>query len=73
MPTYWDKRNLVQFATFAKHLGFYPGPAAIKAFEEQLKPYKTSKGAIQFPYNQPLPGELITQIAKWAADHQEFI
>lgn len=68
MPTYWNQRNIVHFAGFKKHIGFYPGPQAIEMFEEHLKEYKTSKGAIQFPYNKPLPAELITKIAEWCND-----
>lgn len=71
MPTYWKNRNLVQFAAFSKHLGFYPGPEAIEAFQDELKDYKTSKGAIQFPYNKQLPDQLIEQIANWVSKHQE--
>ena len=63
MPTYWNQHNIVHFAGFKKHIGFYPGPQAI-----EMKEYKTSKGAIQFPYNKPLPAELITEIAKWCND-----
>lgn len=65
MPTYWKKRNLIQFAAFKKHIGLYPGPEAVEAFADKLKGYKTSKGAIQFPYNKPLPIQLITEIALW--------
>lgn len=65
MPTYWKKHNLIQFAAFKKHIGLYPGPKAIEIFSDHLKAYKTSKGAIQFPYDQPLPLELIAQIAQW--------
>ena len=68
MPTYWNQHNIVHFAGFKKHIGFYPGPQAIEMFEERLKEYKTSKGAIQFPYSKPLPAELITEIAKWCND-----
>ena len=68
MPTYWNQHNIVHFAGFKKHIGFYPGPQAIEMFEERLKEYKTSKGAIQFPYNKPLPAELITEISKWCND-----
>lgn len=64
MPTYWKKRNLIQFAAFKKHLGLYPGPEAVKFFAENLKDFKTSKGAIQFPYNKPMPLELIAEIVK---------
>lgn len=65
MPTYWKKRNLIQFAAFKKHIGLYPGPEAVEVFADKLKAYKTSKGAIQLPYNKPLPLELITEIALW--------
>lgn len=65
MPTYWKKRNLIQFAAFKKHIGLYPGPEAVEAFAGRLREYKTSKGAIQFPYDKPLPLGLIAEIAKW--------
>lgn len=65
MPTYWKKRNLIQFAAFRNHIGVYPGPEAVAAFSDRLKDYKTSKGAIRFPYDKPLPFELIAEIAKW--------
>ena len=65
MPTYWKKRNLIQFAAFKKHVGLYPGPAAVEAFADQLNGYRTSKGTIQFPYDKPLPLDLIAEIAKW--------
>lgn len=65
MPTYWKKRNLIHFAAFKKHIGLYPGPEAVEAFADKLKEYKTSKGTIQFPFDKPLPLELIKEIARW--------
>lgn len=65
MPTFWDKQNIIHFAAAKNHLGIYPGPAVIEAFAERLSEYKTSKGAIQFPFAKPLPLELIGDIAKW--------
>lgn len=65
MPTYWRKQNIIQFAAFKKHIGLYPGPEAVEFFAERLEGYKTSKGTIQFPYDKPLPLELIGEIAKW--------
>jgi len=62
MPTFKMKGNLVHFADNKNHLGFYPSPSGVVEFEEQLKDYKHSKGAIQFPYNQELPVELIKKI-----------
>lgn len=69
MPTYWKKRNLIQFAAFQKHIGLYPGPAAVEAFADRLKGYKTSKGAIQLPYDKPLPLDLIAEIAAWCGQN----
>lgn len=68
MPTYWDKHNIIHFAAFKKHIGIYPGPLAIETFAKQLTDYKTSKGAIQLPYDQPIPLELIAMISKWCSD-----
>ena len=65
MPTYWKKRNLIQFAASKKHIGLYPGPAAVDAFANRLQGYKTSKGTIQFPYDKPLPLEIIREIVAW--------
>lgn len=62
MPTFFQNGNLVHFAAAKNHLGFYPTPSAIKAFEKELTPYKTSKGAIQFPYSKELPVALIEKI-----------
>ncbi|HBH11875.1 MAG TPA: hypothetical protein DDX29_01945 [Clostridiales bacterium] len=65
MPTYWDKHNIIHFAAFKKHIGLYPGDKAIEHFQDRLKAYKSSKGAIQFPYDKPIPLELIGEIALW--------
>lgn len=62
MPTYVLGGNLVHFAGYEKHIGFYPTPSAIIAFKEQLLPFKTSKGAVQFPHEKPLPLELIKEM-----------
>lgn len=65
MPTFVQGRNLVHFAGHLHHLGFYPGPRAIQVFEKELSSYSTSKGAIQFPYDRPVPLELIDRIVKF--------
>ena len=70
MPTYWNKQNIIHFAAFKKHIGLYPGDKAVDHFSEKLTEYKTSKGAVQFPYSKPLPLELITEIAKWCYDSE---
>lgn len=65
MPTFSLHGNLVHFAAFEKHIGFYPAPSGIEAFKEELSEYKTSKGAIQFPIDKPLPYDLISRIVKF--------
>lgn len=65
MPTYYLKGNLVHFAAMKNHLGFYPAPSGIIAFADALAHYKCSKGAIQFPYDEPLPLELIQAIVRF--------
>lgn len=62
MPTFHLNGNLVHFAAYQKHIGFYPAPTGIAAFQEELKIYKTSKGAVQFPIDNPLPLDLIRKI-----------
>lgn len=71
MPTYWNKKNIIQFACFKNHLGLYPGPEAIEVFRDYLKEYKTSKGTIQFPHSKPLPHELIKTIAQWCYQQRQ--
>lgn len=65
MPTFYLTENLVHFGAMKKHLGFYPTPSAMTAFEKQLKDYKTSKGALQIPYTEELPRELITEMVRF--------
>ena len=62
MPTFKLNGNLVHFAAFKKHIGFYPTPSGIKAFKKELSPYQSSKGAIQFPIGEPVPYDLIEKI-----------
>ncbi len=62
MPTFYLNGNLVHFAAFKRHIGFYPTPAGIEEFQDELKAYPTSKGAIQFPLDQPIPYDLIARI-----------
>ncbi|MDA9472115.1 iron chaperone [Enterococcus sp. 5H] len=62
MPTFYLNGNLVHFGNAKHHVGFYPAPSGIEAFKDELKDFKTSKGAIQFPFNQELPLEIIKKI-----------
>lgn len=65
MPTFYFNGNLVHFAAFERHIGFYPTPSGITTFQQELKIYKTSKGAVQFPIDQPLPLKLIKKIVEF--------
>ena len=65
MPTFYLGGNLVHFAAFQNHIGFYPAPSGIVAFREELSGYKTSKGAIRFPLDVDLPWELIGRIVAY--------
>ncbi len=64
IPTFYFNGNLVHFAGYEKHIGFYPGSSPISEFKNELAGYKTSKGTIQFPIDKPLPLELIKKITK---------
>lgn len=66
IPTFvLNSKNLVHFAGFKNHLGFYPGPKAIIAFKKELAKYPTSKGAIKFPIDKPAPLVLIKKITNY--------
>jgi uncharacterized protein YdhG (YjbR/CyaY superfamily) len=64
MPGFYQKGMLVWFAGYAHHIGFYPTSEGIAAFKNELSGYKTSKGAVQFPLDQPIPYGLIRKIVK---------
>lgn len=65
MPTFRQNGILLHFAAFTKHISFFPTPSAILKFEEQLRPFQTSKGTIKFPNDRPIPYNLITEIVKF--------
>jgi len=71
MPAFVLDGDLVYFAAHKRHIGFYPGAALREKFSEALKPYKTSKGAVQLPYGQPLPLDLIRGIVRWRVEENE--
>lgn len=62
MPTFALHGNLVHFAAYPKHIGFYPTPSGINAFKDELSGYKGAKGSVQFPIDKPMPYELISKI-----------
>lgn len=65
IPTFTLKGNLVHFAAFKNHIGFYPTPSAIEAFKKELSVYEGAKGSVQFPLDKPMPLALITKIVKY--------
>lgn len=65
MPTFTLNGNLVHFAAFKNHIGFYPTPTGIEAFKEELSVYKGAKGSVQFPLDQPMPLSLIRRIVEY--------
>lgn len=64
IPTFVLNGNLVHFAAFKNHIGFYPAPTGMKAFQKDLAAYKTGKGSVQFPLDKPVPLTLVTKIVK---------
>jgi len=65
MPTFTLNGNLVHFAAFKKHIGFYPAPRGIEEFKDELSAYKGAKGSVQFPLGEPIPFELVSRIVKF--------
>jgi uncharacterized protein YdhG (YjbR/CyaY superfamily) len=65
IPTFVLHGNLVHFAAFKSHIGFYPAPTGMEAFKKDFAPYKTGKGSVQFPLDEPMPLKLITKIVKY--------
>ncbi len=68
MPTFFLKGNLVHFAAFKNHIGFYPTPGGVQAFKEEIARYQGAKGSIRFPLDEPMPLDLITRIVKMRVD-----
>jgi len=65
IPTFTLHGNLVHFAAFKSHIGFYPTPSGMEAFKKELAPYRRAKGSVQFPIDQPLPLALIRRIVEY--------
>ncbi len=68
MPTFAQAGNLVHFAAHREHIGFYPTPSAIEAFRDELAPFESSKGAVRFPIDRPLPLDLVRRIVEFRVD-----
>ncbi len=72
MPTFYLNGNLVHFAAFKKHIGFYPTPTGTEQFRSELSVYKGAKGSVQFPLNKPMPYKLIRKIVEFrVAENRE--
>src|SRR5688572_27984956 len=72
IPTYkLNGKNLVHFGGFKNHVGFYPAPSGLTAFEKELSPYKAAKGSVQFPHDKPLPKTLIAKIVKFRLQEEK--
>ncbi len=68
MPTFkLNGKNLVHFAAFKNHIGFYPIPSGIEAFKKELSSYKQGKGSVQFAIDKPIPYDLVKKIVKYRA------
>ena len=66
IPTFdMNGKHLVHFAAYERHVGFYPTGGGIAAFKEELEPYRSGKGSVQFPLGQPLPSDLIRRIVEF--------
>jgi uncharacterized protein YdhG (YjbR/CyaY superfamily) len=65
IPTFKLNGNLVHFAGFKKHIGFYPGAAGMVAFQDELAGYKSAKGSVQFPLDKAMPLALVSKIVKF--------
>lgn len=65
IPTFKLNGNLVHFAAFKNHIGFYPGSSGISAFKEELLAYEISKGTVRFPIAEPIPLDLVGRIVEY--------
>jgi uncharacterized protein YdhG (YjbR/CyaY superfamily) len=65
IPTFRLNGNLVHFAAFKNHIGFYPAPSGIEGFKKELLPYKVAKGSVQFPIDKPVPYDLVKKIVQF--------
>jgi len=71
MPTFVLNGNLVHFAAFKNHIGFYPVPSGIEAFKKELSVYNGAKGSVQFPLDKPMPLGLISEIVKFRVNENQ--
>ncbi|MDR2795307.1 MAG: DUF1801 domain-containing protein [Spirochaetaceae bacterium] len=65
MPTFYLKGNLVHFAAFKDHYGFFPNPSGIDEFEEELNTYRSGKGTLRFPFNKRIPWDILKKVIQY--------
>ena len=65
IPTFKQYGNLVHFAAYKNHIGFYPSPSGMEEFKKEVAFYKTGKGTMQFPLDKPIPYELISEMVQF--------
>jgi uncharacterized protein YdhG (YjbR/CyaY superfamily) len=65
IPTFYLNGNLVHFAAFKDHYSFFPSPSGIDEFEEELAPYRSGKGTLQFSFNKPVPWKIIKKVVQF--------
>lgn len=70
IPTFTLSGNLVHFAAFEHHIGFYPTPSGIENFRKELSVYESAKGSVKFPVDNPLPLDLISKIVKFRVNEK---
>lgn len=69
IPTFkLNGKNLLHFAGYKNHIGFYPSPNGMEAFKNELEPYASGKGTAQFPWDKPLPVGLIKKIVMFRVE-----
>ncbi|PSL07279.1 iron chaperone [Cecembia rubra] len=71
IPTFKMHGNLVHFAAYKKHIGFYPAPSGIEAFKKEVESFKTGKGTLQFPLDKPIPYNLISDIVQFRLEENK--
>ncbi|MDR2782313.1 MAG: DUF1801 domain-containing protein [Treponema sp.] len=68
MPTFYLKGNLVHFAAFKDHYGFFPSPSGIDEFEKELSPYRSGKGTLRFPFNKHIPWDILRKVIRYRVE-----
>lgn len=71
IPTFTLNGNLVHYAGFKTHIGFYPTPSGIEKFKKELSKYEGAKGSVKFPLDQPIPYDLIRKITEFRVKEQQ--